>query len=80
MVVNMDLLLLIASVLVLFAAVVILYLLKRKQYIPLLYITFFVLFGLVDMVTGHKVLYGVGAFVLAGIVVVRLAVDRAKKK
>jgi hypothetical protein len=80
MVVNMDLLLLIASVLVLFAAVVILYLLKRKQYIPLLYVSFFVLFGLVDVVTGHNVLYGVGAFVLAAIVLARYVVNRTKVK
>jgi len=76
----MNLFLLVVSLLVLFAAVAMLYALKLKQYIPLLYITFFVLVGLADVVTGHNVLYGISVFVLAGIMAFRLAVDRAKKK
>ena len=76
----MDLILLTSSVLVLIAAAVILYVLKRKQYVPILYIASFALLGLVGVTIGHKVLYGIGMFAFAAIVAVRLAVDRAKKR
>ncbi len=53
---------------------------KAKQYGPLGFALGLVLFGLSDVTTHHDVAYGIGVFVIAGILVARFATDRAKRK
>jgi hypothetical protein len=62
------------------AGAVLLFVPKAKQYGPLGIALGFILFGLSDVTSGHDVAYGIGMFVIAGILITRFAVERASMK